>query len=38
MANIPHCKEWLIKAYHDFDFANILFESGHYSDTIGYSD
>ena len=36
MANKPHAKEWLEKAYHDLDSANILFISGHYTDTIGY--
>jgi HEPN domain-containing protein len=36
MANKTHAIEWLQKAYHDLDSANILFESGHYTDTIGY--
>ena len=36
MANKTHAKEWLEKAYHDLDSANILFISGHYTDTIGY--
>jgi len=36
MSNKTHAKEWLEKAYHDFDSANILFVSGHYTDTIGY--
>lgn len=36
MANKTHAKEWLEKAYHDLDSANVLFVSGHYTDTIGY--
>jgi HEPN domain-containing protein len=36
MANKIHAIEWLKKAYHDLDSANILYESGHYTDTIGY--
>ena len=36
MANKTYAKEWLQKAYHDLDSANILFVSGHYTDTIGY--
>ena len=36
MVNKTHAKEWLEKAYHDLDSANILFVSGHYTDTIGY--
>lgn len=36
MINKTHAKEWLEKAYHDLDSANILFVSGHYTDTIGY--
>ena len=36
MANKRHAIEWLQKAYHDLDSANILFVSGHYTDTIGY--
>lgn len=36
MANLSHGKEWLQKDYHDLDSANILFVSGHYTDTIGY--
>ncbi|MDX9743183.1 MAG: HEPN domain-containing protein [Arcobacteraceae bacterium] len=36
MANKTYAIEWLQKAYHDLDSANILFVSGHYTDTIGY--
>ena len=36
MANKTHAKEWLEKAYHDLDSANILIISGHLTDTIGY--
>lgn len=36
MANKTHAAEWLEKSYHDLDSAKILFESGHYTDTIGY--
>jgi HEPN domain-containing protein len=36
MANKPYAIEWLQKAYHDLDSANILLVSGHYTDTIGY--
>ena len=36
MANKTHAKEWLEKAYHDLDSANILIISGHFTDTIGY--
>lgn len=36
MANKTYAKEWLQKAYHDLDSANILFVSGHYTDTIGH--
>ncbi len=36
MANKTYAKEWLQKAYHDLDSANVLFVSGHYTDTIGY--
>jgi len=36
MANKTYALEWLQKAYHDLDCANILFVSGHYTDTIGY--
>ena len=36
MVNKNYAKEWLEKAYHDLDSANILFVSGHYTDTIGY--
>jgi len=36
MDNKTYAKEWLQKAYHDLDSANILFVSGHYTDTIGY--
>ncbi len=36
MANKTYAIEWLQKAYHDLDSANVLFISGHYTDTIGY--
>ena len=36
MANKTYATEWLQKAYHDLDSANVLFVSGHYTDTIGY--
>ena len=36
MVNKKYAIEWLEKAYHDLDSANILFVSGHYTDTIGY--
>ncbi len=36
MANKTYSIEWLNKAYHDLDSANILSLSGHYTDTIGY--
>jgi HEPN domain-containing protein len=36
MANKTYALEWLQKAYHDLDSANVLFVSGHYRDTIGY--
>lgn len=36
MANKTYAIEWLEKAYHDLDSANILLVSGHYTDTIGY--
>ena len=36
MANKIYAIEWLNKAYHDLDSANILSSSGHYTDTIGY--
>jgi len=36
MANKTHAIEWLEKSYHDLDSAKILFEAGHYTDTIGY--
>lgn len=36
MANKTYAIEWLKKAYHDLDSANILLVSGHYTDTIGY--
>ena len=36
MVNKNYAKEWLKKAYHDLDSANILFLSGHYTNTIGY--
>lgn len=36
MVNKTYAIEWLEKAYHDLDSANILFDSGHYTDTIGY--
>lgn len=36
MANKTHATEWLEKSYHDLDSAKILFEAGHYTDTIGY--
>ena len=36
MVNKTYAQEWLQKAYHDLDSANILFVSGHYTDTIGY--
>jgi HEPN domain-containing protein len=36
MANKTYAMEWLQKAYHDLDSANVLFVSGHYTDTIGY--
>jgi HEPN domain-containing protein len=36
MANKTYAIEWLRKAYHDLDSANVLFISGHYTDTIGY--
>jgi HEPN domain-containing protein len=36
MANKTHATEWLEKSYHDLDSAKILFEAGHFTDTIGY--
>ena len=36
MANKTYATEWLEKAYHDLDSAMILFNAGHYTDTIGY--
>lgn len=36
MANKTHATEWLEKSYHDLDSAKILFEAGHFKDTIGY--
>lgn len=36
MANKSHAIEWLEKSYHDLDSAKILFEAGHYTDTISY--
>lgn len=36
MANKAHATEWLEKSYHDLDSAKILFEAGHFTDTIGY--
>ncbi|QOG11969.1 HEPN domain-containing protein [Arcobacter sp. FWKO B] len=36
MANKTYANEWIEKAFHDLDSANILFISGHYTDTIGY--
>jgi len=36
MANKPYAIEWIQKAYHDLDSANILYRSGYYTDTIGY--
>ena len=36
MANKTHATEWLEKAYHDLDSARLLFEAGHFTDTIGY--
>lgn len=36
MANKPHAIEWVEKAYHDLDSAKILYEAGHFTDTIGY--
>ena len=36
MANKTYALEWIEKSYHDLDSANILSESGHYTDTIGY--
>ena len=36
MANKTYAKEWIVKAYHDLDSANILYNSGHYTDTVGY--
>lgn len=36
MPNKSHAIEWLEKSYHDLDSAKVLFEAGHYTDTIGY--
>lgn len=36
MSNKPHAIEWVEKAYHDLDSAKILFNAGHFTDTIGY--
>lgn len=36
MANKPHAIEWAEKSYHDLDSAKILYEAGHFTDTIGY--
>ncbi len=36
MANKTHAIEWLEKSYHDLDSAKILYEAGHFTDTIGY--
>lgn len=36
MANKSYAIEWLEKAYHDLDSANVLLVAGHYTDTIGY--
>ncbi len=36
MSNKSHAIEWLEKSYHDLDSAKVLFEAGHYTDTIGY--
>ena len=36
MANKPHAIEWVEKSYHDLDSAKILYEAGHFTDTIGY--
>ena len=36
MANKTYALEWIEKSYHDLDSANILSESSHYTDTIGY--
>jgi HEPN domain-containing protein len=36
MVNKTYAKEWLVKAWHDLDSANVLLVSGHYTDTIGY--
>jgi len=36
MVNKIYAVEWIKKAHHDLDSANILSKSGHYTDTIGY--
>jgi len=36
MANKAYASEWLQKAYHDLTAARVLFEAGHYTDTIAY--
>ena len=36
MPNKQSTKEWLKKSYHDLEGAIILFNSNHYTDTIGY--
>ncbi len=36
MANKTYAVEWLTKSNHDLVGAKLLFESGHYTDTIAY--
>ncbi len=36
MPNKQSTKEWLKKSYHDLEGAIVLFNSNHYTDTIGY--
>jgi len=35
MPNKTYAKEWLVKVYHDIGSAKILYEVGHYTDSIG---
>jgi len=34
--NSQSASEWLTKAYHDLDSSKILYQSAHYTDTVGY--
>ncbi|MBW8014718.1 MAG: HEPN domain-containing protein [Planctomycetes bacterium] len=36
MPNRALAKEWLVKSYHDLSSAEVLYNAGHFTDSIGF--